>query len=267
MLWLIRQVARDFPNWDRAAQIALVLALALLLPALVIAISAPEEMRPAAWFGAGALLITAQIAVMWGERGLVSAFTSAQRAYLAGDLERAAALLESVRARGRADVRALTLLGNTYRQMGRLEDSLSRLYEALDKAPDHPFPLIGIGRTLLSDGKYDLAAQAFESALAVNPPQRETVQLDLAHALYRSGRSEAARAALSASSAPKDAHEALMYAYLRWRLGLGDAPSAALIADGIAFWQHAAARFANTAYGAALSEDTAVFSQWLEEER
>jgi len=94
MIWLIRQVAKDFPSWDRPAQIALVLALTLLIPALVIAISAPEELRPAAWFGAGALLITAQIAVMWGGRGMVSAFTSAQRAYLAGDLEKTAALLE-----------------------------------------------------------------------------------------------------------------------------------------------------------------------------
>jgi tetratricopeptide (TPR) repeat protein len=266
MIWLIRQVAKDFPKWDRPTQIALVMSLALLIPTLGIAISAPEETRPIAWFGAGALLIMAQIAVMWGGRGMVSAFTSAQQAYLAGDLEKTAALLETLRERGRADMRALTLLGNTYRQMGRLEESLSRLYEALDKAPDHPFPLIGIGRTLLSDGKYDPAAETFERALAANAPQRETVQLDLAHALYRGGRTDEARAVLSESGAPEDANEALMHGYLRSRLGIGDRPSGALIAAGIAFWQNAAARFAKTEYGAALSGDLEVLSRWVEEE-
>lgn len=267
MIWLIRQVAKDFPHWDRPTQIALVMSLVLLIPTLGIAIGAPEETRPIAWFGAGALLIMAQIAVMWGGRGMVSAFTSAQQAYLAGDLDKTAALLESLRERGRADMRALTLLGNTYRQMGRLEDSLSRLYEALDKAPDHPFPLIGIGRTLLSGGQYDSAAEAFDRALAANAPQRETVCFDLAHALYRGGRVEEARAVLNESAPPEDASEALMYAYLRWRLGIGERPSNALIESGIVFWQNAAARFADNDYGAALAGDLEMLSRWMEEER
>ncbi len=267
MIWLIRQVAKDFLHWDRPTQIALVLSLTLLIPTFGIAIGAPEDIRPIAWFGAGVLLIMAQIAVMWGGRGMVSAFTSAQRAYLAGELDKTVALLESLRERGWADVRALTLLGNTYRQMGRLNESLDRLYEALDKAPDHPFPLIGIGRTLLSDGKYDQAAAAFERALAANAPHRETIQLDLAHALYRAERLDEARAALTESTAPEQANEALMYAYLRWQLGIGERPSSTLIEAGIVFWQSAAARFAQTAYGAALLKDAEVLSWWMEEEQ
>lgn len=263
MIWLIRQVIKDFPTWDRPTQAALALALLLLIPALLLAFTAPEAIRPYAWFGAGALLIVAQIAILWGGRGMVTAFTSAQRAYLAGDLAKTIEVLESARVRGRADMRMLTLLGNTYRQLGRLDESRACLYEAIDKAPDHPFPLIGIGRTLLSGGQYADAALVFERALAAGAPA--AVQLDLAHALYRADEVEAARAALPTMETFTDAGEALVYAYLRAQLVEGQPLDRAVVEAGLSFWRDAAARFAHTPYGVALARDMQVLTQWIQE--
>jgi predicted Zn-dependent protease len=254
MIWLIRQIIRSYPTWDRPPQIALVSALILLVPTVIIAFAAPETVRPFAWFGAGMLLLTAQIAVMWGSRGMVGVVTLAQRAYLAGDLARARTLLEGLRAKERADFRALTLLGNVYRQEGRLDDSLTILYEAVDKDSNHPFPLVGIGRTLIAMGDYAAAAETLERALASDAPSG--VWIDLAEAYMRAGRPDDARAALErAPESLSEASAALMAAWLRYQVGGGDAPDPTTIAAGLPFWRAAAARFAQTPYGAALADD------------
>ncbi len=89
--------------------------------ALVLLIAAPPEQRSIILISFAGLLIVIEISVLWGNRGMVSAFTQAQRLYLDGDFAATRDLLESVRAK--ADARALTLLGNTYRQLGQLDQS------------------------------------------------------------------------------------------------------------------------------------------------
>jgi tetratricopeptide (TPR) repeat protein len=263
MIWLIRRIAREYPTWDRPARLALLLALLLLVPALLLALLVPQDVRPAAWFGVGMLLLVAQVAVMWGSRGLVNVFTAGQRAYLTGNLDRARSILEQARASGRADLRALTLLGNVYRQLGRLDDSEAVLYEALDKDGDHPFPLVGIGRTLLSKGDYASAVERFSRVLAQD--SRHAVQVDAAEAQWRLGNLEQARALLGGESDYAEARERLMDAYLRYRLGMGDAPPRDLIEQGLVFWRAAVQRFAHTPYGHALAEDMRLVEGLLEE--
>ncbi|MDZ4763701.1 MAG: hypothetical protein SGI73_04055 [Chloroflexota bacterium] len=264
MFWLIRQIVKSYSTWDRPTQIALLAAVGLFIPTVIVALIAPDGVRPFAWFGAGMLLLTAQIAVMWGSRGMVGVTTLAQRAYLAGDLARARMLLEQLRTSGSADFRALTLLGNVYRQEARLDESLTVLYEAIDKVSDHPFPFVGIGRTLLSMGEYIPAAVAFEQALAFEAP--DSVWVDLAEGYFRLDRADDARAALDKSvSALSEVHMALMAAYLRYRLGVGNRPPKDLIETGMIFWRAAAVRFAHTSYGVALADDIRVLDELIQE--
>ncbi len=197
-----------------------------------------------------ALLIILEISVLWGNRGMVSAFTRAQRLYLDGDFAAARDLLESIHAK--ADARALTLLGNTYRQLGQLDQSERVLSEAVDKAPDHYFPLYGFGRTLLSEGRYAEAVVAIRGALELNAPP--VVRVDLGEALYRLKMPEEALDVLA--TAPTDEpHRALMVAYLLFRLGAADPPVAEVVQAGVPYWEAAAERFRHTPYGLALARD------------
>ena len=252
MIWLLRRLRTDFGTWERSTRIAFILAVVLLIVALVIAFIAPPDARVPILVGAGALLIVLEATVLWGNRGMVSAFTRAQRLYVEGDLEGARDLLEAVRAK--ADARALTLLGNTYRQLGQLSESEAVLSEAVDKAPKHYFPIYGFGRTLLSEGRYAEAAEAIRRALEMGAPP--VVQVDLGEAYYRLNQSEDALAVLHAVGSDLDEPQrVLMVGYLLYRLGSAPPPAAELVLAGIPYWQAAAERFRETPYGAALALD------------
>lgn len=257
MFWLISNLRRDFRNWDRPTRISVSAGLLLLLCAIVIVLTGPETIRPQALLGAVALVIVIEVAVMWGNRAMTSSYTQAQRLYLGGRFEEASHLLEEARAKGRADMRLLTLLGNTYRQLGDLNASERVLSEALDKAPDHHFPLYGFGRTLLSQGEYADSAAMIRRAVDFGAPP--AVLADLGEAYFRLGSLEEARVALhSAAEQPQteDApHRKLMVSYLLYRLGERDAPSPEVIQAGLGYWQASAERYAHTPYGVALAAD------------
>ncbi len=250
MIWLIRRLRTDITRWDRLTRIAFGLGVILVLVALVLLIAAPPEQRSIILISLILLLIIIEISVLWGNRGMVSAFTRAQRLYLDGEFAAARDLLESVRPK--ADARALTLLGNTYRQLGQLDASEQVLSEAVDKAPNHYFPAYGFGRTLLSGGRYAEAVVAIRRALELNAPP--VVRADLGEALYRLNLPEEAVAVLE--TAPTDEPQrALMIAYLLHQLGAGELPSAELVQAGLPYWEAAAERFRHTAYGVALARD------------
>lgn len=256
MIWLARRLRHDFPTWERSAQIAFVLALGLFVVAVLLVFFGPEEARLGALIGGIGLLITLQVTVLWANRGMVSPFTQAQRAYLDEDFEQAKLLLEQERAAGRADMRALTLLGNTYRQLGQLNESRTVLYEALDKAPNHHYPLYGIGRTLLSEGNYGEAAQALERALAAGAPA--AVRVDYAEALYRANLPSEAVAQLERVEPhilEEEAFRQLMTQYLLYRLHAGTPPEADVIRLGLPYWEATATRFRQTRYGDDLAQD------------
>ena len=89
MIWLITRLRRDFGTWDRETRIAFAAAVILLIAAVAVALSAPPEARLPILVGAGLLLVVVEISVLWGNRGMISTFTRAQRLYLDGELEAA----------------------------------------------------------------------------------------------------------------------------------------------------------------------------------
>lgn len=261
MIWLARRIQRDFANWDRPTQVAFVLALLMGIGGVALTALAPQERRANIAIGVGALLLVAEIAVLWGGRGSVTAYTAAQRDYLAGRLESARALLEKARESGRADMRALTLLGATYRQFGSLDESEQVLYEALDKAPDHHYPLYNLGRTRLSMGRYTEAAALLERAIAAGAPT--SAAFDLGEAYLLSGDTQRAMP-LFAPDAVQDVHRGSMASWWRWHYGgQAEAPDLDVLRAGMPYWTAAAERFAATPYGQAVQVNIDAIQRYL----
>lgn len=255
---------KTFRLWDRSAQVGFLLALLLGAVVAVVFLAGPPALRQPALIGLIGLVIALQVIFMWANRGLVTPFTQAQRAYLQGDFDTACRLLEAMRGSGKASVQALTLLGNAYRQQGDLERSESVLAECLEIEPNHYFPLYGFGRTLLVTGRYGEAITMLRRAAEAGAP--EVVQLDLGEALYRNGQPEAAHEALqSGLVAADDPARRLMGNYLLYRLGTAAPPDPTLIDQGLAFWQASATRFAQSPYGAALAQDVLVMQGIMKE--
>ncbi len=255
---MISRLLEGYRAWERPARIALLGALGLLVLVSLALTFGPEAIRLPGVIGFAGLLIVIQLIIMWANRGMVTPYTRAQRRYLDGDLTGAAALLEPLREDKTAFARDLTLLGNTYRQLGRLDESEQVLLEALDKAPQDYFPIYGFGRTLLSEGRYAEAADAISRALTLGAPQ--TVRADLGEALYRSGEVQSAREALQAVQADGDPARVLIVSYLLHRLDAAPAPSSSVVVAGLPYWQATAARFEQTDYGKTLAEDV----RWMQ---
>jgi tetratricopeptide (TPR) repeat protein len=243
----------QFRRWERPAQVALLLALALMVLVLGIGAFGADDLRQPALIGFFGLFIMMQIIIMWANRSMVTDFTRAQRRYLAEDFEGARTLLENLRAADQADAQELTLLGNTYRQLGDVESSEAILLEALDKRPEHHFPLYGFGRTLLVSGRYAEAAQTIQQAVAAGAPP--VVQVDLAEAHYRAGAVDEARTVLETLEIADEPPRRLLVAYLRHQLNAGNVPAHDLIEAGLPYWQATAGRFHHTQYGQDLLED------------
>ena len=250
---MLTRLLDGFRAWERSAKIALLLALALLVVDSLALSFGPESMRLPAVIGFAGLLIVMQLIVMWANRGMVTPYTKAQRRYLGGDFDGVIALLDPLRRENHAGARDLTLLGNTYRQVGRLDESEQVLLEALDKAPEDYFPIYGFGRTLLAEGRYSEAAGAIRRALTLGAPPG--VRAELGEALYRQGDTEQARETLRSVGAAGDAGRALMVGYLLYQLNASPPPGRAVIEAGLPYWQASTERFAHTDYGLALTED------------
>ncbi len=236
--------------WDTPTKIAMGLALGLLLVFFALASFAPDPVRSAAAIGVVLVVITGQVIFMWGNRRLVTPFTQAQRAYLAGDFGAAAQLLTDFHADSKPTAESLTLLGNTYRQLGRLDESEAAILQALALAPGHHFPLYGFGRTLLAQGRYTEAVGAIEQALVAGAPIGVRYELGEAH--YRAGNVPAAVEVLRAATGGEPFRE-LMTAYI---LHLAAGEPAPVVEEGaLAYWQASAERYVNTPYGEALLHD------------
>lgn len=262
---LLFQLIAQMRNWDRPSQVALGLALVLLLLALLLAAAGPEALRQPSLIAAAGLVIISQVIVLWGNRQMVTPYTRAQRHYLRGEFEQARQVLEAALAETKkpgAD--PLTLLGNTYRQLGQLEQSAAALQQACEQTPAYHFPLYGLGQTLLAMGDYAGAAGYTQKALSCGAPS--VVQFDLGHALYRMGQVERAREALQ-DAAPhlQEAYRVLMQEYLLYKLGAAAPPAAEKIAAGLPFWQAGCERFYHTVYGAALRDDLMELQALLKE--
>jgi tetratricopeptide (TPR) repeat protein len=251
---MLRTFFRQYRQWERTSQLALAMALGLLLLALAVAAWGPADLRPPAWFGACGLLVAAQAVVMWSNRGMVTAYTRAQRLYLAEDFAGACDVLEGLEAAGKADARSLALLGNAYRQRAMLDESERALRQALTLNEDFYFSLYGFGRTLIIQSRYAEAGAAIERALAQGGPP--VIHLDAAEAYFRLGDYDSASRLIDAGlTAKAEAYRRLMGQYLRHRMGRGAAPDAELVAEGLLYWVAQAERYHMTDYGRLLAND------------
>ena len=250
--WLHR-----FVNWDRPWQVGFLLAIGLFVVALIVGVKGPESLRGPALFGAVGLVIAAQTIFLWANRSMVTEYTKAQRLYLKGEFTASVVILEELRANNQIDIRAMTLLGNAYRQLGQLEDSETTLLQALEIDTEHPFPLYGLGRTKLAQGQYEEAAETIEKALANGAA--EVCTFDAGEAHYRNGNIQQAVELLEKSHLyiQKEPHRVLMATYLLHKLTNTDPPSEKLVEAGITYWQTQAKVFAHTPYGSALTQDVA----------
>jgi tetratricopeptide (TPR) repeat protein len=262
---LTARLAAWLREWDWPSKVALFTALALFILALLVAAFGPADLRQPALVGAAGLFLVTQIIILWGNRGMVTAYTKAQRYYVAGDFEAARAMLERLAADEQADANALTLLGNTYRQLGRLDESEASLRQAIVKRPSHYFSLYGFGRTLLTKGNYTEAATILQQALDAGAPT--LVQFDLGDARYRQGLHQEAAVLLQAvKPVIEEPYRALMVDYLLFRLNSGPIPAVELIRVGLPYWRASADRFSQTPYGQSLADDVLWMQARLKED-
>jgi len=259
-------VIRRFHAWDAPSRFALLTALGLLLVTLLMIAFGSQNLRQPALMGFIGLIIVIQVIFMWGNRGMVTPFTQAQRYYLAENFESARQVLENLNVNGKADAQSLTLLGNIYRQLGMLDESEEVLTKALDLRPLDHFPLYGIGRTLLVKGQYHQAVDKIKLALDAGAPP--IIQFDLGEALYRLGKLDQARLVLTAATdISQEPHRALMSQYLLYRLGVGQPPASDLVALGLPYWHDNAIRFQETPYGQMLADDIQQLQAFMEENK
>lgn len=242
-----RAFAAGLRDWDARSKTAMGLAIVLLVVVLAVGGRLPDEHRSSVVIALVGLLVAMQAIFLYANRGMVTHITHAQRLILAGRYDEAASLLEQ-HADDAPDVQTLTLLGGAYRMLGRVDDSLQILTKALQLSPKHHFARYSFGRTLLASGQYAQAIEAFSQALDHGAPA--FARVDLAEAEYRAG-----RAFQLPDAAGLEPHVDLMARYILWRTGQGGAPDAALIDAGLQYWDKAAARFADTPYGADLQRD------------
>jgi tetratricopeptide (TPR) repeat protein len=245
LLSLFRQILK----WDRPSQIALALAIVLLVIALIISGNVPDLRTPALVAIIG-LTLTIQAIVMWGNRSLVTAYTRAQRLFLAGELREASQVLEQEISelqsnRQPVKVDLLVLLGNVYRNLGQIERSENLLREACQKTPDYHFALYGLGRTLLVKGDFSAASDLIDRAAQTGAPATVLHDLAIAHACM--GDLVAAQEILQRVMPTDDPARQLMAAYI----GVGQVKPTP---DMLVFWQGEYERFSATPYGQFLRE-------------
>lgn len=262
---------KQVPRWDRPTQAALGIALVMLVGMIGVAIFGGEALRIPAVVGAGTLFLVVQLIALWGNRELVTPFTQAQRLYLSGDIQSALNVLQAER--DMLDMQGLTLLGNIQRQLGDLNASENALQAALDDSPGHHFPLVGLGRTRLAQGRYEDAQMCFKQAL--NGAGLPVVRYDLAEAYYRAGAIDAALDELQAVPITERArpersvrqevepYRLLLADWLAYRFGDGEPPTKERLAAGLPYWEAAAERFAHTPYGDAVAGDVQVMRELM----
>ncbi len=248
-----------FRGWERNSQIGFFVALALLFPSFIAATAGPEPVKLPAIIAVLGLTFAMQGIFLWENRGMVTEYVKAQRAFMRGEFTQARDLLRDKIATGKYDVQDLTLLGNTYRQLGDLEKSAAVLSEALNIAPEHYFPLYGFGRTLLAQGQYAQAVAMIQRALTAGAPT--VIRYDLGEALYRAGEADPAHEQLQAvrPSLADEPHRALMADWMLANL-TGQAPPTPSPA-ALAYWQHQQHLFSSTPYGRALADDLSQLSK------
>lgn len=243
----------EIRKWDIASKVALAIAVILLVIDAFILFTQPN-LQTFALVGGVGLLIAIQLIVLWGNRNLVTAYSQAQQAFIKGEFATARDILKAdIESQVKPPIDSLVLLGNAYRNLGQLRESESVLRIALAQKPRYHFALYGLGKIRLAMGDYAEAIQHFEKALKADAP--EIIRFDKALAHYYAGEDKQCLAELAAMPETSEVHRQAFAAYLLHGLNHAPAPDTRLLANGLPFWEAELGRFANTAYGQALSED------------
>lgn len=191
-------------------------------------------------------LMAAQYVILFGTNMRGRQLNEAQRAFLEGRFDQVIQRLEEEP----PTAKSLTLMGNAYRMKGDTQRSTQILRDAVQQAPNDPFPLYGLGRVLLAQGKYGEAVSFMTKALEHGA--RKATRVDLALALYLAQDDEAQHAAKQAGRILRlEEYRALILNYVLFKLE--QQPDVALqvmknTSDGLAVWQAEAERHHDTAY-------------------
>lgn len=258
---IIWQLLKEIPQWNRASQLALALAVLLLLIAVGTLATVPQ-LKTYAMISLIGLLLAIQAIVMWGNRRLVSPYTQAQRHFIAGDFQQVVGILKDyIKTEDHPIIDSFVLLGNAYRNLGQLHESEAVLRLALARRKDYHFALYGVGKIRLAKGDYAEAVRQFEAALENGASP--SIRFDLAHALLRAGQETAALRLFAELPDDQANYRELFKRYVLHITENQPCPDYQLIQVGLPFWQAEVQRFAQTPYGQALQHDVQIIESWM----
>ncbi|GIK64599.1 MAG: hypothetical protein BroJett018_23930 [Chloroflexota bacterium] len=261
----------------RDTRLRLAFGLSIVMAAMLFVVlgQANADSRVPLAIGFAGLLALLQVFILIRGKGHQGALLKAQQAFVDGRYEETAGLLEGQLEQHRAagqvpDLKLLTVLGNTYRQLGRLDESAALLQQAIEQFPNKAFPVYGLGRTRLAQGDYNEAVRLIEQALKLGA--RKAVRADLALALYYA-EADQSRIIEVAQQTGRilnvENYRALMVNYLI-ATHTAEAQLAKRVmhntAAGLAYWQGEAKRHATTDFGRRLTSDVARIEAILQEE-
>jgi tetratricopeptide (TPR) repeat protein len=247
---VIVHIIKNFRLWERPSQIAFLMALILALPALILAVIGDAAIRGYAVASLMASLFVAQLIFLWASRGMVSDYTRAQRHFLRQEFAQAQQILLLHLQKHPKDVQAMTLLGNTYRQQGDLDNSHRILLEAINIQPMNYFPLYGFGRTLLVAGQFEQALQTFQRARQAGG--HDITYFDIGESAYYLGDMTTAREALNMGLTRATGDDNRVWMARALLCMMDQSPLPPLTDASRAYWTAQAHLFAHTPYGEAL---------------
>ncbi|MBI5928838.1 MAG: tetratricopeptide repeat protein [Chloroflexi bacterium] len=266
---------------DPRLRLAFGLSIVMAIVLLVVLGQAKSGDRVPLVVGFAGVLALLQVGILLKGGGRQTSLLKAQQAFVDGRYIEAVQLLESQLEQSRAsgsslDIKALTVLGNTYRQLGRLDESAALLQQAVEQFPGKDFPVYGLGRTRLAQGYYHEAAQLIEQALSLGA--RKVIRADLALALYYAGADQSRIIEVAYQTGRVlnvESYRALMVNYLLYRLADQSNHEAEVqlakrvmhnMVGGLVYWQGEAKRHAATDFGQRLTADVARIEAILKEE-
>ena len=252
MSHVIAHIFKNFRLWERPSQIAFLMALILAVPALILSVAGDDSVRGYAVASLMASLFVAQLIFLWASRGMISDYTRAQRHFLRGEFDHAQRILTDHLIKHPKDVQAMTLLGNTYRQLGDLDHSHAILLEAINIQPMNHFPLYGFGRTLLVAGQYEQALPIFQKSLKAGG--HDIIYLDIGECAYHLGDTTTAREALTTGLDRASADDNRVWMAQALLNTMDNIALPSLSDASQAYWTAQAHLFAHTPYGEALNK-------------
>ena len=200
-----------------------------------------------------------------------SQLNTARQHFMAGEFEKTIAMLEPM-VQEHPDAATLALLGNAYRQRAAIAKSKAALQQAVELEPNNKLALFGLGKTLLIEGQYTSAVDYIQQAL--DNDGRKTIRAELAQALYYAGRNpeEVIIAAQQASRVLNlEQHRTLFINYLLYNLADHEKELAERLirnhAEGLAYWEAEARRFAQYDYGRRIAGDVVQLRAILNKEK